>query len=287
MDALRAEALRTLISRVEDRNFGGLRDRVQWSRGMKLSRMALLLVAVLAGGLAAFLVTQRDPAVTPAIAQPVTEIVQEARTQILVATQAIGVGQRLSPASIGWQDWPQGAVQSEYITVAAAPDAITNKTGAVARLEFFPGEPIREQKLSEGQGYLSAILDSGMRGVSVTVTAQSASGGFVLPNDHVDVVLTRTSDTDWDSETILRNVRVLAIDARLGETDPTGAPPEVFSNEAIATLELDPVQAEVIIAAATLGTLSLVLRSMQDFAESETIGAANQAIRMTSPFWAN
>ena len=65
MDALRAEALRTLISRVEDRNFGGLRDRVQWSRGMKLSRMALLLVAVLAGGLAAFLVTQRDPAVTP------------------------------------------------------------------------------------------------------------------------------------------------------------------------------------------------------------------------------
>lgn len=226
---------------------------------------------------------------------PATEIVPEQRTQILVAKQDIGIGQRLSAASVGWEDWPVGSVRPEYVTLAAAPEAVTDMSGAVARFEFFAGEPIREQKLArDAQGYLSAVLDRGKRGVSVSISAQSASGGFIVPNDHVDVVLTRPSNNGQTSETILRNARVLAINTRLGETGATGAPAdpsdpraEIFANQAIATLELDPAQAEVIINASTIGTLALVLRSMDDFAATEPSASrdANQAIRISSPFW--
>lgn len=290
MDALRDEALRTVISRVEDRNFGGLRDRLHWNRRVNPSRILLLAIALAAGGLAAFFATQRDQAIPEPSTQPATEVVEPAGTQILVAKGTIGVGQRLSPALVEWADWPQGAVRPEHITIAAAPEAITQMAGSVARFEFFPGEPIREQKLAPaGPGFLSALLGEGMRGVSVSVAAESASGGFIVPNDRVDVLLTRASDEKPVSETVLRNVRVLAIDARLGNAPPSEAPaePEVFAGKAIATLELDPGEAEVLVTASAAGELSLVLRSILDFAEIDRIerGSANQAIRMSSPFW--
>ena len=300
MDALRDEALRNVLSRVEDRNFKGLRStagsRMRLGGGMKPSRIILLLVAMLAGGMAAFLATQHDqPAAAQVAAAPVAQIVRETRTQILVAKEAIGVGQRLSPGSVEWQDWPQGSVLPDYITVASTPNAATSMTNAVARFEIFPGEPIRETKLVRAdQGYLSAVLDSGERGVSVSVTADSASGGFIVPNDHVDVVLAHATGAGQVSQTILHNVRVLAINTRLGETGKTGAPTdpadphaEIFAGQAIATLELDPTQSEVIINAGAQGKLSLVLRSLTDSAEIDKIALtpANQAIRMTSPFW--
>ncbi len=79
------------------------------------------------------------------MAQPVTEtvtqVVQEARVQVLAAKASIGLGQRLTPESVEWVDWPEGAVRPEYITTTAKPDAITEMNGAVARFEFFPGEP--------------------------------------------------------------------------------------------------------------------------------------------------
>jgi pilus assembly protein CpaB len=292
MDALRDEALRNVISKVEDRNFGGLRTRVHWGRGMKPSRIVLLLVAILAGGLAAFLAMQHEPA-APSITQ-VAKVQPEARTQILVATEAIGLGQRLTPQSVSWQDWPQGAVRPEYITIQAQPNAVTDLIGSIARYEIFPGEPIGEQKLArDGQGYLSAVLATGMRGVSVQVSAESASGGFIVPNDHVDVVL--TSPKSQASETILHNARVLAINTRLGETGKTGAPAdptdphaEIFAGMAIATLELDPTQAEVITNATSQGKLSLVLRPIVDATQADKVAVspANAAIRLSSPFWA-
>jgi pilus assembly protein CpaB len=256
---------------------------------MKPSRIVLLLVAILAGGLAAFLATRGD---RPAqVAQgPQQVVIQEAKAQVLVAAAPIGVGQRLTAATLQWQDWPEGAVRPEYVTIAAMPDAIAQMSGAVARFEIFPGEPIREQKLVRAdQGYLSAVLAKGMRGVSIAVSADSASGGFIVPNDHVDVVLTRAADAGEISETILHNVKVLAIGSRLGETGTTGGPedPEdpradVFS-EAIATLELDPGQAETIINAGRVGQLSLALRSIADFAETpdeRQQRPANQTVRL-------
>lgn len=256
---------------------------------MRPSRIVLLLVAILAGGLAAFLATRGDRPVQ--VVQGPEVIIEEAKAQILVAATPIGVGQRLSPETIEWQDWPEGAVRPEYVTIAAMPDAITEMSGAVARFEFFPGEPIREQKLVRAdQGYLSAVLAKGKRGVSIAVTADSASGGFIVPNDHVDVVLTRASDTGQISETILHNVKVLAIGSRLGEVGTTGAPSdpedpraEVFANQAITTLELDPLQAETVINASRIGQLSLALRSIADFTEAAgelPRRASNQAVRV-------
>ncbi len=300
MDVLRDEALRNVISRVEDRNFGGLKNRVRVKGNGHLPRIILMVVALLAGGLAAYLAVGTPGTTTePAAIEIAPTVIQEPRARILVAKQPIGIGQRLSASLVEWIDWPEGALRNEYVTIAAAPDAITTMAGAVARFEFFPGEPIREEKLAmSGQGFLSAVLEAGMRGVSVTVSAESASGGFIVPNDRVDVVLTRRSGAGNGqvSEIILENVRVLAINARLGEIGTTGAPQnpddpraEMFSDEAIATLELDPTASEVVINATTIGRLSLVLRPTSDAAPSSgpAVYATNEAIRMSSPFWTN
>jgi pilus assembly protein CpaB len=241
---------------------------------MRISRILLIMVALVAGGLAFYLATRGGGDTTVV---PPTEVVTEARAQILVAKTPIGVGERLSDQNIQWQDWPELALRPEYITASATPEAMTDMKGAVARFEFFPGEPIREQKLVRSdQGYLSAVLDKGMRGVSISVTAESGAGGFIVPNDHVDVILSRASAEGQLSETILTNVRVLAINTRLGEVGTTGAPAdpndpraEIFANQAIATLELDPGQAETIVNAGQMGKLSLALRSIVDFGATD------------------
>jgi pilus assembly protein CpaB len=255
------------------------------------ARIILLLVAVLAGGLAAFLVARGGRAPSPE-QTVVTQVVEEAKTQILVAKAAIGIGERLTVETLQWQDWPESALRPEYVTVSAMPDAPADLTGAVARFEFFPGEPIREAKLVRAdQGYLSAVLESGKRGVSVGVTAASSAGGFVVPNDHVDVVLTTATATGQQSEVILSDVRVLAIGKRLGEMgvsggntegDGTSPTPETFDASTIATLELDPMQAEALINASTRGQLTLTLRSVADFNRVETIArpTTNQAVRI-------
>jgi pilus assembly protein CpaB len=245
---------------------------------MRVSRIVLLLVALIAGGLAAFLATRGggEPQQTQ-----VTQVVQEARAQVLIAKANIGVGERLSADNVQWQDWPEGAVRAEYITSSGTPNAIDQMKGSIARFELFPGEPIQQAKLVRSdQGYLSAVLDKGMRGVSISVAAESASGGFIVPNDHVDVILTQGGPNGQQtSSTLLSNVRVLAINARLGETgktggaegdsDPNASPKsQVFPGTAIATLELDPPQAETIINASQLGRLSLALRSIVDFTPS-------------------
>ena len=301
LDAWRSEALQTVVT--NDRRKGDRRQapppppRSNWRLKIPASRIALLAVALIAGGLAAYITVQSGQPATQTVIQPVTEVVQEARLQVLAAKTGIGLGQRLTPETVEWIDWPEGAVRSEYITVAAMPDAVTEMNGALARFEFFPGEPIRADKLAQpGDGYLSAVLDTGTRGVSVSVSASSASGGFIVPNDRVDVVLTRSASEGGAqvSDTILRNVRVLAINTRLGETGTTGAATdpenpraEIFS-EAIATLQLDSNQAEVIINATGTGKLTLVLRPIVDTAEAAAIDerSTNQAIRISSPFWA-
>ncbi len=287
VDALRAEV--EWVYAAERGKLNGVRGK------MKPSRVALLLVALASGGLAAYMAAQNGEANAGVGPQPAVQVVQEARAKVLVATQPIGIGQHLTQDAVSWQEWPEGSVLADYVTFDAETDPIAGLSGSVARSEILPGDPIRSTKLVQASGgYLSAVLDPGKRGVSVAVSAESASGGFISPNDHVDVVLTRTVGGAETTETVLRNVRVLAIDARLGQsgaedagTDPANAKPEVFSSQAIATLELEPARAEVVISATALGRLSLVLRSSADIAETATLEHADldQAIRLSSPFW--
>jgi pilus assembly protein CpaB len=283
----RDDLARRFAVRNEGRQAGSF--PLQLRMPLKASRLALLVVSLVAGGVAAYVATR--PREAPVVAAPpVTEIALEPMTSILVAAEAISTGQRLSAEAVQWTEWPLDAVRPEYFTIDAAPDAASDMTASVARAEILPGEPIRPEKLAPaGRGYLATILDSGMRAVAVPVAASAASGGFVLPNDRVDIVVTRTAGTGQVSETVLSNVLVLAIDARLApslsDTEPTD--PQAFQGQAIATVAVDPDQAEVLITATRRGDLSLVLRPTLETADTEPgLSTANQAIRSSSPFWA-
>jgi pilus assembly protein CpaB len=249
---------------------------------MRPARILLLLIAIVAGGLAAFLAT-RGSAPAPAPEQAAAPVVNSA--QVLVAKQPVGVGQRLSAASVEWQAWPDSALRPEYITLAKSPDAATKISGTVARFEIFAGEPIRDEKLAHtDQGFLSAVLDPGMRGVSVSVSAASGSGGYIIPNDRVDVVVTDSTQGQTLSRTLLSDVKVLAIGTRLGQTGTTGSPADpadpksqIFA-DTIATLELTPAQSETLINATSTGKVSLVLRSVADFAQHGPTSAAASTV---------
>ena len=248
---------------------------------MRVSRVVLVLVALIAGGLAAFLALG-NAFNQPTPEQPVVQVAQTPHDQVLIAKTDIGVGERLGVSNLEWQDWPQNSLQPGYITSSQTPQAIAEMKDTVARFELFKGEPVQQAKLvHSSQGYLSAVLDKGMRGVSISVAAEAASGGFIVPNDHVDIILTRNGPNGQTSEVLLSNVRVLAINTRLGEAGKTGGTDDaaqanqgdgpksqIFAGGAIATLELDPLQTETVINGASLGKLSLALRSIVDFPQA-------------------
>jgi pilus assembly protein CpaB len=292
LESLRTEYQRSLLASAEEPN-ENYRPSLALPFGLKPSRLALILVAVLAGGIAAYLAMNREPTPPQVAAAPV-EVVAAPMPQILVAKSNLAVGQRLTPDMVEWQDWPDTAMRPGYISNSSNPDAAKEMAGRMVRATVYAGEPIRTEKLAApGGGLLSSILDKGMRGVSVQINAESASGGFVLPDDRVDVVLTHgTPDGRQELETILRNVRVLAINANLGAPDGSAQTADAsgkgFSDQAIATLELNDIQSEVIIKASTMGKLSLTLRSTADTPSAQTAEeqAANAAIRISSPFWA-
>jgi pilus assembly protein CpaB len=176
---------------------------------------------------------------------------------------------------VQWQTWPAATASTTFIRRSERPEGATQVTGSIARAPFIQGEPIRDQKLvrSEGSGFMAAILPSGMRAISTEISPETGAGGFILPNDRVDVLLTRrlknadqgpaTQDI-VTSEIILANIRVLAIDQAPREKDGQNA---VVGKT--VTLELNPAQTATLAAARQSGTLSLALRSIADVKMSE------------------
>jgi pilus assembly protein CpaB len=188
-------------------------------------------------------------------------------TDVLVAAKDINLGDSISAGDLKWQQWPVKGVTPELITKSAHPDATNALSGAVARASFIAGEPIKKQKLimtSDG-GVMAAILPAGMRAVSTSIREETAAGGFILPNDHVDVLLShkvRVGSKDQTvSEAVLRNVRVLAIGQEIENKDG-----EKVATGKTATLELTPRQADVLALAQSIGEISLALRSLADSA---------------------
>ena len=290
MDDLREQALRNVIAGAADPR-ASARPSPNIRRGgsgiLTPSRIILLSVALITGGVAAFLAAQLSTPEPP----PVPEVITAPTVQVLVARDTIGIGQRVTASAVEWTEWPEASARSEFVTSATTPDAITEMEGAVARAEITAGEPILTEKLVQPDGsYLAGVLDGGMRGVSVPITAAAASGGFIAPNDRVDVVATRNLEARKVTETILRNVRVLAINGNLGREDgeaAEAASEETFSGETLVTLELNAAQSELAINAVATGELTLVLRSIADLTDGQAIEqrTANQLIRTTSPFW--
>jgi pilus assembly protein CpaB len=191
---------------------------------MYTARIVVLIIALAAGGLAAYLVSGTDNKPAPA-----ASVAQLPTVDVLVAKADIGLGQTLKPDDLQWQTWPQSTASSSFIRRNERPDAQTQIAGSIARSPFVAGEPIREVKLvkADGSGFMAAILPSGMRAVSTEISAESGAGGFILPNDRVDVLLTRRVKNALHPElpevvvsnVVLSNIRVLAIDQAPKEKD--------------------------------------------------------------------
>jgi pilus assembly protein CpaB len=186
-------------------------------------------------------------------------------TDVLVAATAINLGDSVRAEDLKWQQWPVEGVTPGLITRSAQPDAPAKLSGSVARAPFIAGEPIKDQKLikiSEG-GVMAAILPSGMRAISTPIREETSAGGFILPNDRVDVILSHKikvgSKEQPVSEAVLRNVRVLAIGQEIENKDG-----EKVATGKTATLELTPPQAELLALAQSMGEISLSLRSLAD-----------------------
>ena len=240
---------------------------------MNTARIVVLVIALGAGGVAAYLASGYDN--KPA---PVVPVVEKLPTvEVLVAKSDIQLGQAVKAEDLQWQTWPQATASSAFIRRDSRPDAQTQIAGSIARVPLMQGEPIREQKLvkADGSGFMAAILPSGMRAVSTEISAETGAGGFILPNDRVDIVQTRrlkNPDTNGPtggndlilSEVILTNIRVLAIDQAPKEKDGQTA---VLGKT--VTLELKPEQVAKLAASRQAGSLSLALRSIADANASE------------------
>jgi pilus assembly protein CpaB len=231
---------------------------------MNTARIVVLTIAIGAGGIAAYLASGSDN--KPAPAAPVTQL---ETVDVLVAKSDIGLGQTVKPEDLQWQTWPAATASSTFIRRNDRPDATNQVAGSIARSPFIAGEPIREQKLikADGSGFMAAILPTGMRAISTEISPETGAGGFILPNDRVDVILTRHEKNPENagapdivvSVIILMNIRVLAIDQVPKEKDGQN----VVVGKTV-TLELKPEQTATLAAARQAGTLSLALRSIAD-----------------------
>ncbi|MGX1790326.1 Flp pilus assembly protein CpaB [Bosea sp. NPDC055332] len=231
---------------------------------MSPARIIILAVAVVAG-LGAALLIGRPPKVT---APSVTTYEPAPTVEVLVAATDIPLGNKLAAGDLKWLAWPLASLPTGVIRRQDLPAGEGEFVGQIARAPLFGSEPIRPEKLLKAEsGFLSAVLPPGKRAIAITTDNRGANtaGGFILPNDRVDVIRTTRDDSNSKdgsppvSETLIANVRVLAIGQSIQEKNGE----KVVVGET-ATLELDPRQAEAVTLAQKTGSLSLALRSLQD-----------------------
>jgi pilus assembly protein CpaB len=232
---------------------------------MRLRTLILFAIALLLAGGTAILVRSwlsQRPTVA-AVAPPPRPAPQKS---IIVARAAIARGQILKPADLNAQPWPDAAITGDYVVAGTEP--AKSLVGAVAREPIAAGEPIIKTKIvvPGDRGFLAAVLQPGMRAVSVPVDATTDVSGFVFAGDRVDILITlpvpqdgATGNSGYQhkaAETVLRDVRVIAIDQHLDNKDGQAV---VARN---VTFEVTPKQSEIIAVASEIGKLSLSLRSL-------------------------
>jgi pilus assembly protein CpaB len=251
---------------------------------VNVKQIAIIGVALVVAGGAFIFAKQQQPKQTTQAAASAPAI---NTIKVLVSNQDLAVGTRISKDSLVWRDWPKDAAGPTFITQGSKPKALENFIGAVVRTPLAIGEPIVEGKLviaDVKSGVMAALLTPGMRAVTINVKTNTSVAGFILPENRVDVILTRTIAFPSGSQTvnrtvsstILENVRVLAIDQRVmqekGQQAMTGSS---------ATLELSPADSERLSQADSLGEISLALRSYAD-ANGPTVAKPN-ALALSQP----
>lgn len=232
---------------------------------MSRTRVLLLLVAIGSAVVAALLARGLLRQSSSGPAAPV-EAVRVDTVPVLLAAKDIIIGERITAFAVEWREWPRDSVTSTMITLDARPEAPTELQQSRARQPILAGEPISERKLVQAKdNFVSAILPQGMRAISIAVSKRSASGGFILPGDRVDVLLTRSVDVGKPqklvtTQTVITNVRVLAVNQTIARDEDKLSVDEPET----AVLELDPKQAEMVTMADGAGDLSLALRSLAE-----------------------
>lgn len=229
---------------------------------MNRSRVIVLVAAVVAAGLAALLMRSLLGGGTET--SKAAAVPQIPMMDVLVAAADIPAGAQLQPTSVRWQSWPKSNVGETLITRQLAPDLAAAVKGTVARTPLLTGQPLTTVNIvhSDAAGFMAAQLSPGMRAISIRISAESGAGGFILPNDRVDILLTKQISSRpriSGTKAILRNVRVLAI----GTLATTGKDQKTVLG-GTATLELTPDQANAIQRAETDGSISLTLRPLGD-----------------------
>lgn len=289
---------------------------------MKPARIIVICVALVAAiGLAFVVRAMGSSSGKPVAAAAAAPVVTRSMAKVLVAAKDLQPGQRLTEADLEWKDWPADEVNPVFITdgsvpvpgaTPAAPEKAADKPagavasvtraatnlatggakadyiGSVVREPILAGEPIVSRKIVRAgdSGYMAAYLDPGMRAMAIRVTVETAAGGFILPGDRVDVLLTRETNlsnmgasegekSKFTSATVMQNIKVLAIDqsTRAGDDEQAVV-------GATATLEVGPRDAEALALAKSEGELSLVLRSYADTGGPS--GRVAPAVRQTA-----
>jgi pilus assembly protein CpaB len=229
---------------------------------MNPQRIIVLGFALVAAGGAAFLVRGMLGGGTPAVQAKVAPAI--AMSEVLVASTNLSPGQALSADQVRWEKWPTSTIDPSFIKHEPSVSEEQIVKGTVVRAMILPGQPITENAIVHGDasGFMAATLGEGMRAVSIAISTDSGAGGFILPNDRVDVILTRRPEgntTRGSAKTILSNLRVLAVDQTFKQEKDART---VVGKT--ATVEVSPEQAESISAAAISGSLSLALRPLSE-----------------------
>ena len=255
---------------------------------MSPMRLIILAVALIAAIAAAFLVrgiANQQPATAVGPAQTVEKIVEVEVSQqkVLVAKTDLKVGTLLTPDEFRWANWPESTINPAYHTQDVAPDSMEELTGSVVRSAMYADEPIMPQKIVQkgDTGFMAALLNPGMRAMTIEISPESASAGFILPDDRVDIILTELIEYSGDEDlppqlithTIMENTRVIAIDQTFGDVD--GIPTLTGST---ATMEISQEQAELLANSQRSGTLSLTLRSAADAGFNDGQALANRTL---------
>tara|TARA_R110002126_G_scaffold156252_14_gene303585 strand:- start:4269 stop:5084 length:816 start_codon:yes stop_codon:yes gene_type:complete len=244
---------------------------------MKKTRVIILGFALVAAGSAAWLAAGLSSNSTAdTVVGEINTIIERVPTiRILVAKESIPVGSRLNDEIVEWKNWPEDALVEGYFNEEISPDAIDEMAGIIVRLPIFKGEPIRSEKIvSSSTRIMSSLLPAGKRAVATEISVATGAGGFILPNDRVDVIMVRRADQGggYLTENILENIRILAIDQRIDE-DAEGNRTAVGTT---ATLELTPEQSQIIAVGQQMADrITLALRSVADVDSEDTGGAAH------------
>ena len=237
---------------------------------MNTQRLVVLGLALVAACGAAFIVRGMMGGGTPQVVASAPAPVIKT-TEILVAAEALQPGQPLDPAKVRWEKWPAASVSATFVTRDAVTSAEDVVQDTIVRAPILKDQPITTAALVHGKeaGFMAATLTPGMRAVSIMISTEAGAGGFILPNDHVDLILTQRSNDNPPrvrARTFMRGVRVLAVDQVIKEEKDQKA---VLAKT--ATLELSPSQAETVARAQGMGQISLSLRPLN--AEDAVAGA--------------